>query len=75
MGSVNHYDPQLIDLFGAGDCSPEADVLQGTVFLEGGGDKVLLLLFVFTLAEVNLDLRQAARALNYARKYIYFGMK
>lgn len=36
MGSVNHYDPQLIDLFGAGDCSPEADVLQGTDFFGGG---------------------------------------
>lgn len=32
MDPVNHCDPQLIDLFGAKNHGPEADVLQGTVF-------------------------------------------
>lgn len=34
-GPANHYVAQLIDLFGAGDCSPEADVLPGTVLFLG----------------------------------------
>lgn len=32
MDPVNHCDPQLIDLFGAKDHGPEADVLQGPGF-------------------------------------------
>lgn len=32
MDPVNHCDPQLIDLFGAKDRGPEADVLQGPGF-------------------------------------------
>lgn len=32
MDPVNHCDPQLIDLFGAKDHGPEADVLKGPGF-------------------------------------------
>lgn len=49
VDSVNHCDPQLIDLFGAKDQGPEQDILQGIVF------KKNVVFFFLTMTADNLE--------------------
>lgn len=54
-GPANHYDPQLIDLFGAGDCSPEANVLQGAVFFGSKKSNFVVVAFNFGFRQKRIE--------------------